>query len=472
MSGCGENDQYPSNLTYSVRNDFFVRDIPKTQPTAFETPGQMPLDFLATLPRRFDPDSKMRVIDIAKVEDQIKAGTLKLNSIQNGVLEEYKANNVVDPRNLTAAERNKMGEMLTKLFGTPAAPIVKVKGGDDEMGVTQELSDRLKLDAKTLQEGSALYRRHCLHCHGLEGNGRGPTGYWVNPHPRDYRKGVFKFTSSTQDLGERKPRREDLMHVIVHGLEGTSMPSFNMYPREDLEKIVSYVMHLSMRGEIEIYVIDKWFQEGKLVAPPTSEEIQQVRAAMAAQNKPADEIEKTIKDLMDIKAPNAEQEKSALAAMEPMFNEAVEGFSPRWLAAQDAAIIPDPYPYEDTEEALLASAARGAQLFNAGTASCVSCHKNLGREAPYYFDAWGTVVRPRNLAEGYMRGGKRPIDIYYRVWSGIAGSGMANYDKELRPSEDDKAGKIDRMWDLVNYTQALHYPDLRAKLKARGVQID
>ena len=39
----------------------------------------------------------------------------------------------------------------------------------------------------TLAEGSKLYRQHCLHCHGLEGNGRGPTGYWVNPPPRDYR---------------------------------------------------------------------------------------------------------------------------------------------------------------------------------------------------------------------------------------------------------------------------------------------
>ena len=67
------------------------------------------------------------------------------------------------------------------------------------------------------------------------------------------------------------------MHVLVHGLEGTSMPSFNMYPKADLEKMVSYVMHLSMRGEIEIYVIDKWFQEGKIVEPPTNEEIQQLR---------------------------------------------------------------------------------------------------------------------------------------------------------------------------------------------------
>jgi hypothetical protein len=55
----------------------------------------------------------------------------------------------------------------------------------------------LKLDPDTLARGSSLYRLQCLHCHGLSGNGRGPTAAWVNPHPRDYRSGVFKFTSSS-----------------------------------------------------------------------------------------------------------------------------------------------------------------------------------------------------------------------------------------------------------------------------------
>src|SRR6185369_16837687 len=138
-----------------------------------------------------------------------------------------------------------------------------------------------------LKEGGKLYRRQCLHCHGMEGNGRGPTGYWVSPHPRDYRQGIFKFTSSTQDLGERKPRRDDLLHVIAHGIEGSSMPSFAMYPREDQEKLASYVMHLSLRGEVEYYVINTWLQgTSKLIVPPTAQEIEAVRASMLAENKP------------------------------------------------------------------------------------------------------------------------------------------------------------------------------------------
>src|SRR4029077_697026 len=86
-------------------------------------------------------------------------------------------------------------------------------------------------------------------------DGRGATAPWVNPHPRDYRQGVFKFTSSSQGEGSRKPRKYDLLRTLREGIEGTSMPSFRLLPEEDLEALASYVIHLSMRGEIEFQVI-------------------------------------------------------------------------------------------------------------------------------------------------------------------------------------------------------------------------
>ncbi|MBX7105954.1 MAG: cytochrome c [Gemmataceae bacterium] len=472
--GCGTEDAYPVTLQYPVRSDLMLKAIPKVQPTRFNYPGQLPLDFLATLPTRIDPSQQARVIDYATVDLRVKNGSLKLDDNEKGLLEESKSN-ILDPRNLHPAEKAKIGEVLQQLFGTPAAPIVKVKSDKEPMGVAPEVVSGLQLDPATLKDGSRLYRKHCLHCHGLEGNGRGPTGAWVNPHPRDYRQGVFKFTSSTQDLGERKPRRDDLMHVLVHGIEGSSMPSFAMYDRADLDKIVSYVIHLSLRGDVEFFVMSQWLQSpSKLVNPPTAEEIEATRASMIAEGKKADEVQSAINEIKEkMKAPTEDQIKEALAALSGSFGEAVDGFSSRWVAAQSAAITPDPYPYPDTEEAFLESASRGATLFTTGTASCVSCHKNYGREAPYYFDAWGTVVRPRNLVDGYYRGGRRPIDMYYRVWSGINGAGMASYDKELRPNDQDKAKKVDKIWDLVNFMQALHYPDLRAKLKAKyGISVD
>src|SRR5207302_7132472 len=144
-------------------------------------------------------------------------------------------------------QRATLDQELAQMFGTPANPTA-------ELG-NSELVRLLKLDAETLKHGSALYRQQCLHCHGLSGDGRGATAPWVNPHPRDYRQGIFKFTSSGQDEGRRKPRREDIIRTLREGIEGTSMPSFRLLADEDLEALASYVIHLSLRGEIEYQVL-------------------------------------------------------------------------------------------------------------------------------------------------------------------------------------------------------------------------
>src|SRR6202040_1877296 len=114
-----------------------------------------------------------------------------------------KGGKVIDPATkLTPAERQDLEKALKKLFGTPPHPKVD--------GISQEIRDALQLDENILADGAMLYRRHCLHCHGLSGDGRGHTAPWINPHPRDFRQGIFKFTSSSQSQGsQRKPRRED-----------------------------------------------------------------------------------------------------------------------------------------------------------------------------------------------------------------------------------------------------------------------
>src|SRR5262249_7496123 len=97
-----------------------------------------------------------------------------------------------------------------------------------------------------------------LYCHGLTGDGRGPTAKWVNPHPRDYRRGIFKFTSTDLEQGVRRPSRADLMRTLRQGIEGTAMPSFNLLEDEKLDALVSYVIHLSMRGQTEFVVMQAW----------------------------------------------------------------------------------------------------------------------------------------------------------------------------------------------------------------------
>src|SRR5262249_57552689 len=75
----------------------------------------------------------------------------------------------LDPAELAADKRGELAEQLEDVFGTPAKP--SVAGARFASAVA-----KLELGEEALARGSVLYRRHCVHCHGLTGDGRGPTG--------------------------------------------------------------------------------------------------------------------------------------------------------------------------------------------------------------------------------------------------------------------------------------------------------
>ena len=147
-----------------------------------------------------------------------------------------------------------------------------------------------------------------------------------------------------------------------------------------------------------------------------------------------------------------------------------------WLSVQDpkTAIIPTPYPFDPNDakypELFKASVKRGEDLFNAKPSadpkikttatSCASCHEKYGRAARFKFDDWGTLVRPNNFTFGVFRGGRRPVDIYFRIHSGINGSNMINFGTTYQPNQ---------IWDLVNFVSSLSYPGMRQKL---GIDIN
>ena len=111
--------------------------------------------------------------------------------------------------------------------------------------------------AKPQAGGYSLYRRNCLHCHGVSGAGDGPTAPFLYPTPRDYRKGIFKFTSTPSG---KPPHRSDLRRTIANGLHGTSMPAFHsLMTPDEIEQVIDYVVFLSMRGESETLLIEEAF---------------------------------------------------------------------------------------------------------------------------------------------------------------------------------------------------------------------
>jgi len=362
LSGC--DDKYDKSLTYPVRTDPLVLETFKQTPTQIDPPGD------------FD-----------------KPGFLYA---QPNVPAEEKESKLLDPSKLSADQKHQMAAALEEMFGTPREPKVPTdfEGGGDEF-VTL-----LRLDGDTLAEGSRLYRIHCLHCHGLSGNGRGPTSPWVNPHPRDYRQGKFKFTSVPQSAGgnDRKPRRGDLLRTLRAGIDGTSMPSFGLLEDDELQALASYVIHLSMRGQAEFMTIRSILKTRK------DEDVD-----------PKDQLK-----------------------------EDIEIIASRWKLA-DKNVIRPPEPKAPD---MAKSIQHGHQLFLAK--GCIGCHIDYGRQATYFYDDWGTIGRPADLTQSTYRGGRRPVDLYYRLDSGINGSNMPA--SGLKPDE---------IWDVVNFLQVLPYRDSR-----------
>jgi mono/diheme cytochrome c family protein len=338
------------------------------------------------------------------------------------------------------------------MFGTPDDPVCLPETGLDEA--------QLRLAAGPVRSDivgrkNGLYREHCAHCHGVTGDGLGPTAAFLNPYPRDYRPGVFKFKSTER---ADKPTSADLVRILHNGIPGTSMPSFALLSEPQVEALAEYVKYLAIRGETEISLMRAFFElddeaEGKL--PETREFL----------------VDETL-------TPIAE----------------------KWRAAADAVI---PVPEMPADIDLAASIAKGKELFYGDKANCVKCHgvTGLGDGQANDYDDWnkaivevekeirgglskagestagmspdemaehraqlawldrfsqvlvGDALRPRtipprNLRQGIYRGGRRPLDLYYRIHAGINGAPMPAAKGTVPPEE---------IWHIVNYIRSLPY---------------
>jgi len=155
-------------------------------------------------------------------------------------------------------------EMIQILSGDCAGEVVSVSAWN-AVTSTATLTTALKAAPKSgdsivtgggevLKNGRSLYQRHCSHCHGTSGDGNGPTAQYLYPRPRDYRHGVFKFTTTND---QSKASREDLARILKQGIAGTYMPSFLLLPDSEIHSLVEYVRFLAMRGEFERRLVNE-----------------------------------------------------------------------------------------------------------------------------------------------------------------------------------------------------------------------
>ena len=221
------------------------------------------------------------------------------------------------------------------------------------------------------------------------------------------------------------------------------MPSFLLFKDEELGPIVEYVRWLAMRGEFE-EKSDAEFANGQYGSEDVAQRIKQGETKEA--------IETALGTYITTEYPQtAESLGGRIGGL--------------WKAADqpDSVVIPKIARTADTAE----SRERGRKLFHSDTAKCAQCHgpagkgdgaqtedyqlilgTNTKRKVPGLFDYWGNPIQPRDLTSGIYRGGRRPLDIYRRIYSGIKGTPMPPFGTALKDEE---------IWDIVNYAMSLPY---------------
>jgi mono/diheme cytochrome c family protein len=96
-------------------------------------------------------------------------------------------------------------------------------------------------DAST--RGRTEYDRHCSGCHGLNGDGKGLLATNLQPPPRDFTRGWFRYRSTPTG---QLPTDEDLLRTVTAGLPGSMMPAWEPFlNKAERQAVVAYLKHFS-----------------------------------------------------------------------------------------------------------------------------------------------------------------------------------------------------------------------------------
>jgi mono/diheme cytochrome c family protein len=358
------------------------------------------------------------------------------------------------------AYQQDIANVLDAMFGTPDKPFALPETGLDNRKLQMAAGPAW---TDTVGANYGLYRKHCVHCHGISGDGRGPTALFLNPYPRDYRQGVYKFKST---YTAAKPTNEDLHRVLVNGVPGTAMPSFSLLPEAEVDALVEYVKYLSYRGQMETALTNFAFND------LGEEEIE-------------GEDGETTTRLIPL---NPAEDSEQATIVKELLTEIVDD----WAAANEQIIVPteEEIPADNrTPEQIAESVAKGRELFFGVRANCVKCHgpTGLGDGQQDDFDNWNKANKlfldsvaadpehemardrakvaatlfpvrnaiPRNLRFGVYRGGNRRIDIFWKIYAGIPGTPMPGSG----PASPGAQGTLTEpeMWQIVDYVLSLPY---------------
>ncbi|MBI1853361.1 MAG: c-type cytochrome [Planctomycetes bacterium] len=166
--------------------------------------------------------------------------------------------------------RIRVSVLLASLLALRGAAFAQTQEGETKTDVQAELQrlreelQKYSAEVKQLQEtvakstaksddvttqGRVIYRSTCEACHGRLGDGKGPGSRPLNPQPRDFTTGNYKWRSTpTGSL----PLDSDLFRTVSEGVPGTAMPSWKkLLTREERYAVVQYVKLFSPRFKDE-----------------------------------------------------------------------------------------------------------------------------------------------------------------------------------------------------------------------------
>ena len=117
------------------------------------------------------------------------------------------------------------------------------------MGLLAPASSAVAAEAPgNVARGKVVYERFCLSCHGELGNGEGEVAEWIDPKPRDYRQGTFKWRSTPSGS---LPLVSDLQKTIEDGVYGTYMPTWYAIGHRNRLDVIAYIQTFSPRWQTE-----------------------------------------------------------------------------------------------------------------------------------------------------------------------------------------------------------------------------
>jgi mono/diheme cytochrome c family protein len=94
--------------------------------------------------------------------------------------------------------------------------------------------------------GKTVYQTYCVSCHGEAGKGDGPVGAALNPRPRDFSVGDFKYDAD----GDGKPGADaDLKKIVGEGAAafgGSPLmaPWGGSLSAADIDNVIAFVRSL------------------------------------------------------------------------------------------------------------------------------------------------------------------------------------------------------------------------------------